>query len=333
MRRILVTGGSGFIGTNLVEHYRQSGSAAIVSYDLRAPRIAAHAASWRAGELRRDDLLPVVAEFQPTHVVHLAAKTDLNGRSMDDYAMNIDGVRAVLDCLGASDALERAIFASSRIVCDLGVDPVCEYDYCPPNFYGRSKVIGEQLVRAHAHASTWVIVRPTSIWGPWGGTPYREFFLSVAAGRYVHPGNERIPKHYGYVGNVVHQLDRLLTAPAARVHGRTFYLADFEPTEVYAFAAAIRRELGLSPPRSAPVPLMRALALSMDAMKAAGVGDPPLTSSRFQNLRTPMLFDLDEIADIVGPLPYSLADGVRAAVAHLREQGDIRRATRAAPVR
>ncbi|MBA3288148.1 MAG: NAD(P)-dependent oxidoreductase [Acidimicrobiia bacterium] len=280
MRRILVTGGSGFIGTNLVEHFLRADSTEVLNYDHAAPRCQAHAPHWRRGDLRAVELRPVLAEFQPTHVVHLAARTDLDGRTMHDYVANIEGVEAVLDCLVAADRLERVIFASSRIVCELGEVPVSDYDYCPPNLYGRSKVIGEQLVRAHPHDSSWVIVRPTSIWGPWGGAPYRDFFLSVARGTYVHPGRERIPRHYGYVGNVVFQLDRLLDAPAEHVDGRTFYLADFEPTEVFAFAAAIRRELGHPPPRSVPVPLLRLLARSMDAVKATGWVEPPLTSSR-----------------------------------------------------
>ena len=107
-------------------------------------------------------------------------------------------------------------------------------------------------MRAHDHAGGWVIVRPTSIWGPWGGAPYRDFFLSLARGTYVHPAHEAVRKHYGYVGNIVHQLDRLLTAPAERVEGRTFYLADPDPIDVWTFAGAIRRALGLPPPRSGP---------------------------------------------------------------------------------
>jgi GlcNAc-P-P-Und epimerase len=330
MRRVLITGGSGFIGTNLVEFYRGAGSTEVVNYDLREPRCGSHRLFWSRGDLRSGDLLRVVRDFQPTHLVHLAARTDLDGRSMRDYSSNTHGVEAVLNSAAAVDSLQRAIFASSRLVCDLGVVPVSDYDYCPPNHYGRSKVIGEQLVRAHEHKSSWVIVRPTSIWGPWGEAPYRDFFLSVARGTYVHPGRERIRKHYGYVGNIVFQLDRLLMAPEERVHGRTFYLADFEPTAVLEFATAIRRQLGLPPPRSAPVPLLKLLARSMDAMKAAGMRDPPLTSARLNHLRTTMLFDVDEVADIVGPLPFTLEQGVNATIAHLERQGDIRRERRAA---
>ncbi len=325
MRRILITGGSGFIGTNLVEHARRAGSTEVVNYDRREPRCEAHRDLWSRGDVLGGaaELLAVMKDFRPTHLVHLAARTDLDGRTMDDYAVNVEGLRIVLDCASRFGSLERAIYASSRLVCELGVVPRSEYDYCPPNLYGRSKVIGEQLVRASDHRVGWVIVRPTSIWGPWGRAPYRDFFLSLARGTYVHPGRERIRKHYGYVGNTAFQLDRLLTAPIARVQGRTFYLADPDPIEVLAFATAIRRALGSSPPRSVPVTLMHAIARSGDALKAAHLTEPPLTSSRLRHLRTEMLFDLHEIDEIVGPLPFGLTDAIEHTIAHLWEQGEL----------
>lgn len=326
MRRILVTGGSGFIGTNLVDLYRRAEATEVVNYDLRAPRCPAHTDSWAQGDVTASvTLLAVMADFRPTHLVHLAARTDLAGRDMQGYRSNTEGVRAVLDCLRSFGSLQRAVFASSRLVCDLGEAPTSDYDYYPPNYYGRSKVVGEQLVRAHGSGSQWVIVRPTSIWGPWGETPYREFFLSLARGTYLHPGHERVLKHYGYVGNTVFQLDRLLMAPADRVHGRTFYLADPEPTEVGSFAAMIRRALGRAGPPSAPVPLLHLVAWAGDALKATGLLEPPLTSARLRHLRTPMLFDLEEVSELVGRLPFTVDEGVERTIAYLRDQGDIPR--------
>jgi len=323
-RRVLITGGSGFIGTNLVAHLRRGGSAEVRNVDRRRPREESQADCWVRGDVQDVAALSaVMTEFSPTHLVHLGAVTDQYGSSMAAYTPNIDGVRTVLDCAGEYGGLQRAVFASSRLVCALGEAPVSEYDYFPPNFYGRSKAIGESLVRMHGAGIPWVIVRPTSIWGPWGEAPYRDFFLSLARGTYVHPGQVRVHKHYGYVGNVVVMLDRLLTVPEERVRGRTFYLADPAPIEVWAFATAIRQALGLPPPRSAPLPLLRALAGAGDLLQRAGAREPPLTSVRLHNLQIDMLYDLAELSDIVGPLPFSMQDGIEATVAYLRASGDL----------
>lgn len=324
-RRILITGGSGFIGTNLVQYYLRDNSVEVRNYDRSTPRDSSHARCWTQGDLLDPvNLRAVMTDFRPTHLVHLAAVTDQAGSSMYDYRINTEGVQVVLSCAASYGGLQRSVLASSRLVCELGEPPSCDFDYYPPNFYGRSKVIGEQLVRAQpAGWGEWVLVRPTAIWGPWGETPYREFFVSLARGTYLHPGNDRVLKHYGYVGNTVYQVDRLLGAPAEHVHGRTFYLADPEPTEVQAFAATIRAAMGLRPPRSAPLALLRVLARAADALTATGIRELPLSADRLRNLRTPMLFDVAEMSDIVGPLPWSLPDGVRQTIAHLRSQGDI----------
>jgi len=63
----------------------------------------------------------------------------------------------------------------------------------------------------------WVLVRPTSIWGPWFDVPYRNFFLSVARRRYVHPAGKRIHKSFGFVGNITWHLHRLMIAPRPQV--------------------------------------------------------------------------------------------------------------------
>jgi nucleoside-diphosphate-sugar epimerase len=320
--RLLVTGGSGFIGTNLVRTCRSRGID-VCNVDVRAPRWAAQRDAWWEGDVTDSVLLGHrLRDFGATHLVHLAAVTDQSGDSMADYAVNVEGVRSVLSAVESAPGLQRAVFVSTRLVTPLGVVPESPFDYCPPNFYGRTKAIGEQLVRAHRGPIEWVLVRPTSIWGPWGEEPYRAFFLSLANGTYVHPGGERILKHYGYVGNTVHQLLRILVAPADRVHGRTLYLADPEPIEVGAFAALIRARMGLPPPRTVPVWALRALGAAGDlAQRARVLTAPPLTTERLRHLRTPMLYPMDELVEIVGDPAYTLVEGIDATLAHLRDTG------------
>ena len=239
-------------------------------------------------------------------IVHLAARTDLDGTSVDEYAANTAGVEHVLDAAGASSTVERVLFSSSQLVCAPGHTPLDEFDYCPPNAYGESKVRGEQLVRDRAgDRYAWVLLRPTTIWGPWWGSLYSAFFRTVRAGRYVHPRGVRISKAWGYVGNTVHQMEKMITCPAEAIHGRTMYLSDYEPYPVLDWAQEIAEQFGARPIREVPVTVLRALALGGDALKRLGVDDPPITSYRLSNILTPTRFDMEPVRQLCGELPWT----------------------------
>lgn len=319
--RILITGGSGFIGTNTVQSCLERGADTIVSADVVSPKLPEHNSLWRKVDITdRDAVRELFDDVQPTHLVHLGARTDLHGRSLRDYAANLEGVQNVVEAAAQSRSLEASIFASSRMVCEISYIPQSDDDYCPPNFYGQSKVEGELIVRGAELGHRWTIVRPTSIWGPHFGVPYRDFFISVLAGRYVHPRGERIEKSFGYVGNTVHQILRLLHEPQTTIHRKTLYLADYEPLDVWEFAQEICAYAGRRRVRTAPVTLLRAAALLGDGLQRARImKDAPLTSFRLRNLRTRMVYDLSELSAAVGPLPFTRTDGVQATLSYLGE--------------
>lgn len=84
-----------------------------------------------------EELRQVVSDIRPTHVVHLAARTDLDGREVSDYAANTKGVSNLLTVLAeAREPVERAVIASSRMVCRIGYQPRFEEDYCPTTEQG-----------------------------------------------------------------------------------------------------------------------------------------------------------------------------------------------------
>lgn len=311
--RILVTGGSGFIGTNLCAYLAQSGDV-VLNVDCLTPRNIESIDSWKP--LNVCDIAPLLAtfsSFEPDYVVHLAARTDLDGLSLAEYRSNTDGVRSVIEASLSCTSIKRVIFASSRLVCKIGYLPSSDSDYCPTTLYGESKVLGENIVRDFARDAPWpwCIVRPTSIWGPWFDIPYRQFFDSVVAGRYVHPKGVSISKSFGYVGNTVYQLAKLLKAPAPLVDRKTLYLADYPPIEVESLANQIRQQLRMDPVSQVPVALLKLLARFGDIAKQAGMNNPPLTRFRLANLLTPMVYDLDPLEQIVGPLPFDMESGVR----------------------
>jgi len=324
MKRVLITGGSGFIGTNLVAFHLQRGDT-VQNIDCAAPRNAAHQNVWREADiLDGDKLCKLIAEFDPHVVYHMAARTDLDGVTHGDYAANIEGVENMIAALAPGRSLERTIFASSRLVCEIGYQPKDEFDVHPTTLYGQSKAMGEAIVRNSTLLSRpWTIVRPTSIWGPWFDVPYKTFFLSIARARYVHAAKYKTLKSFGFVLNTVHELDALVNSPLESVNGRTLYLADYPPIEVRVMADAIQREMNVADIRTVPVVILRGAAHLGDVAKALGWRAPPLTTFRLRNLLSPMEYDLTSLEKIVGPLPYSMQTGIKLTVTWLREQKQI----------
>jgi GlcNAc-P-P-Und epimerase len=300
MAKVLVTGASGFIGRHVVAALGDTG----VGIDVREV------------DLRdRTGLIEHVRAAAPSAIVHLGARTDLDGKSRADYAANTDGVANLISAIDATPSVQRCLFTSSQLVCKIGYLPRDEYDTRPDTHYGESKVRGEEIVRAWNHGRvTWCLLRPTTIWGPGFGAHYQRFLRMIERGRYVHVGRRPLYKSYGYIGNSVHQIRRFLSAPADRIHGRTFYLADYQPLSLRLWAEAIQRELGAAPIHTVPEPAARAIALAGDILNHLGWRAFAFNSFRLRNVLTEYQFDLRATEEVCGPIPYSMNDGVRALV-------------------
>jgi nucleoside-diphosphate-sugar epimerase len=283
-----------------------------LSLDIAPPRQPVHTAAWQHVDLLDANALArAVAEFDPHVVLHMAARTDLGGSTVDDYASNTIGVSNLIQALRRLGSLKLAVFASSMLVCRIGYRPKSEDDYAPSTSYGESKVEGERRVRREAGSSLpWVIVRPTSIWGPWFGPPYRDFFEAVDHGWYVHPWRRKIKRNYGFVLNSVYQIARLVDGGGGGLRGRTVYLADYAPIELKSWACQIQRELGARPVREAPLFLFRVAAKLGDILKALQIGRFPVNSFRLNNLLTECLVDTSPLEQAAGPLPYDMPTGV-----------------------
>src|SRR5690606_9952860 len=242
MARILITGGSGFIGSNLVEYLSAKGHE-VTNFDLKTPRNQGGNSKWIEGDIRnKNQLLKCFQDVDPQYVIHLAARTDLNeNANIQGYNSNIEGVSNIVEIVTSRPAIIRTIYASSRMVCRIDYVPTSFDDYCPPNLYGESKMIGEKIVKSKAKGD-YVIVRPTSIWGPYFEVPYRTFFDTVKAGMFFIPRGHNPNKSFGYVGNTTFQLEKLLFTQKPLC--QQYYLTDYPPLQLKAWADLISTELG-----------------------------------------------------------------------------------------
>ena len=307
--KILITGGSGFIGTNLIETLKNT-HVEILSIDIAEPKLKEHRTVWKQVDIReKDALMTTVKNFRPEYVIHLAARTDLNGKTLQDYDANMQGVTNLLDALKQIKELKRVVFASSMYVCEPGCMPKDFEDYAPHTLYGESKVETERRIKDRNPEYTWSIIRPTSIWGPWFGEPYNKFFHIVLSHMYFHMGKRACKKTYGYVDNAIYQILSILQADEKDINKKVFYIGDYEPYDITVWANEIAKEAGIKIPRI-PYWCFVCAGWLGDILKKWGVPFP-MTSFRLHNMTTNNVHNLEPIKRIAPNLPISRIEGTK----------------------
>jgi nucleoside-diphosphate-sugar epimerase len=207
---VLITGATGFIGGRLATRLASEGCA--VRCLVRDPkkRVPA-AAEVVAGDLRTGAGLEQAVQGAAV-IYHVAGVTKALADS-DYHAGNVLGTQNLLAACAANPP-ERFVHVSSVAAMH------------PVSVYAKSKLAGEELVRASAVASRAVIVRPPMVYGP-GDKDVLRFFRSVAAGWIVSVGGGGQQVSYIHVDDLVDAL--LLAGRSERAAGNTYGIANQGP--------------------------------------------------------------------------------------------------------
>jgi UDP-glucuronate 4-epimerase len=264
MRRAAVTGGAGFIGSNLVDRLLGGGwsVAAIDGFDNFYPRerkmrhlaLASGHAQFtliEADTRDRESIRAALATFRPSVVFDLAARGGVRP-SIADPATYIDiNVRGLQNTLSAvAEQGARLIFASSSSV--YGDDPQRPYheDQArgrPVSPYGATKVAGEALIHAH-HALTGLPVGIARLFTVYGPRQRPDLAIMTFAQRILDRqpidlfGNGRGVRDFTFVDDAVDALMRMADAPDESL---TVNVGSHHPVETLAVVAALERALGM----------------------------------------------------------------------------------------
>jgi UDP-glucose 4-epimerase len=174
--RVLITGGAGFIGSNLAAALASGGHDLCIVDNLSTGRREnlSDAAVLEEVDILDDAFMPLVRRFRPDALVHLAAQASVTESIRDperDWAVNAEGTRRV--ALAAREVgAARVLSASSAAVygepseADL---PLAEHaPKGPVNPYGRSKLAAESLLSRELDTSgvDWASLRFSNVYGP-----------------------------------------------------------------------------------------------------------------------------------------------------------------------
>jgi nucleoside-diphosphate-sugar epimerase len=196
MSRVLITGGAGFIGAHVARLMADLGcevavADALIRYtDSPVDAAFSYNERYRFDELLRDvailrcdlidatSLAGVLADFQPTHVIHLAGMPLANlalRQPFEAFRSITVTTTNLLEALRQKHAQTRLVYVSSSMTYgDFERFPVDESaTQQPKEIYGGMKLAGEEIVRVYGQCFSipFTIIRPCSVYGPGDNNP------------------------------------------------------------------------------------------------------------------------------------------------------------------
>ena len=240
-KRVLVTGGTGFIGGRLAERlsFEHAADVVILRRDWRR-------AVWASRLPAR------MVEGDVTDPASLARAMDgcqvVFHCAMSDLRTNRDGTRNVLEAAEVA-GVERMVHLSTVGV--HGPNPPDNADESAPltsvgDAYGDSKIAAEQVITefTRTHRLGVVILRPTFVWGPRSEGFTLEPIRQIRAGTWQLVDQGLGSCHAVYIDNLVDAI--VLAGVVPGIDGEAFLVTDDQPCTWADFFMAYARMLGVT---------------------------------------------------------------------------------------
>ena len=238
--KTLVTGGTGFIGSHLVERLRAQGRAVVcIAKDMMHARLLAlRGCDVRLADINEAADIDSALEGVDT-VYHVAGVTRCRDPK-DYYEGNTLATRRFMEiCRNHRATLRRIVYVSSQTAVGPSLDgsPVCEdAPYHPVSHYGKSKMLAELEVLKAAAELPVTIVRPSAVYGPRERDMY-DYIKTVKRGLKLLIGFHDKLMSLVHVEDLVSGM--LLAGEAARAAGEKYFLGSERPYTIREIGGTI----------------------------------------------------------------------------------------------
>jgi nucleoside-diphosphate-sugar epimerase len=326
--RILITGTSGFIGSQLAQLAAREGNqvtaVSAVNNNVekaRVDRLAAAGIAVAVASLEDRVALAKALAGQDA-VIHLAAAQHEAEASEDHFRrVNVEGTRTLLE-LSIESGVRRFVHGSTIGVYGSTVAPVLDESspLAPENPYGRTKAEAEVLVRQYLPKIPLCIARISETYGP-GDMRLLKLFRGINKGRFVTIGNGRNLHQLIYVDDLARGLLAATEAPDAV--GATFILAGAQSVTTDDMVAAIAAAVGKqgSIPHVPLWPFDVAAVMMEKTLVPLGIR-PPLHRRRLDFFRKSFNFSTAQAQRVLGVMPQvSFAEGASRTAQWYRDTG------------
>ncbi|KAG5744847.1 hypothetical protein H9Q70_012462 [Fusarium xylarioides] len=338
-KRVLVTGGSGFLGGHVVRQLLEDAetTVAIISRHPKMPADVTDESrvSFHAADLTVPSQIELVFEtFKPHAIIHTASPSYIDTPA-NLIKANIDGTKALLKAASACADTRAFVFTSSDSAVIPSQEPLSEVDSVlydetnAPNAYAMSKAAAERLVIASNSEQLWTAaIRIPATYGEYDMNFVRQLVQSI-----------RRKEHKMQVGNDTKVFEFLYVKKAAEAHilvmkalldpemretagGQAFFISDGKPQKFFDFSrkcyAAVGHPVELKEVTKIPFFVMQVMASTAEWVywvMTLGYIKPGMRRTAIDHLESGCCWSLDKARRVLGYEPVADQDeAIRKAI-------------------
>ena len=325
---VLITGGTGFIGSRLALRCLEEGhSVRVLGQENNAAESETSAMLAGSGAevllVSITDQQKVAEALQGVDVVyHLAAaQHEANIPDSRFWEVNVNGTRNILEA-SVTAGVKRLVYGSTIGVYGSAPNGTLDEDspLRPDNIYGVTKLEAEKLALSFAAQLPVVAIRISETYGP-GDRRLLKLFKAIKKNRFFVIGKGTNLHHPIFIDDLIRGL--IHAAANQAINGKVLILSGKEPVTTNQMASTIAAEVGGKVPRW-HAPLLPFLSLAVAMAKTMGpLGmQPPLHPRRMDFFRTSFIFSGVQAAQALEFTPQiGFKEGVRQTASWYTEMG------------
>jgi nucleoside-diphosphate-sugar epimerase len=312
--KVLVTGGSGFVGSRLIESLLESGHDVTI-FDKNPSRF--YPSLVCPGDVR--NLAQLVAAVRGKDLIfHLAAehRDDVSPVSLYNE-VNVGGAENLTKALDATSC-QRVIFTSSVAVYPLNAGtPNEDSPTCPFNPYGKSKLTAERVFKKWSESRLEVsvtVIRPCVVFGERNRGNVYNLLKQISRGRFMMVGNGHNRKSMAYIGNLVSFLQSRMTAtPGWHLFNYTDK-PDLSTNEIISIARTSFGRAGLASRIHIPYFAGLTAGVALDLLARITGRKYPISSIRIRKFCADTTVATDRVDQTGFKRPFTLSQGIERMI-------------------
>jgi GlcNAc-P-P-Und epimerase len=306
---ILITGGSGFIGTRLVDVLVGENHTVTIFDKVTS---AKYPQLVTIGDVRDKDAL-ISATKNIDVIYNLAAEHADDVTPLSLYGdVNIGGAHNIVSAAEVNN-IRQIIFTSSVAIYGLNRGtPDESMEAQPFNEYGRTKYEAEKIfLKWHTADSSRILtmVRPSVIFGENNRGNVYNLMKQIASGKFLMIGDGSNKKSMGYVGNIAAFLASQIVASSG-IH--IFNFSDKPDLSAHEITRIIKNELNIEKNFiSVPYTLGLLGGYAFDLLSIITGKKFPVSSIRIKKFTAETTINTDKLLVSGFKAPYTLEEGLR----------------------